>query len=111
MPRSLNRSLGYNECLLGKAAQDYLVFGNAYLGARRNVLGKVMDLHHVLTKYTCRCMVDGGFCWTPGIAAPTRSTRSSRPSTLRPALDASTSSTFRAKVPSPRLTATISASA
>jgi capsid portal protein len=55
----------------GKAVQDYLVFGNAYLEARRNVLGGIMDLHHALAKYTRRGLVDGEFFWTPGITAPT----------------------------------------
>jgi PBSX family phage portal protein len=55
----------------GKAVQDYLVFGNAYLEARKNVLGGVMDLHHALAKYTRRGIVDGEFFWAPGISAPT----------------------------------------
>ena len=55
----------------GKAVQDYLVFGNAYLEARKNVLGGIMDLHHALAKYTRRGVVDGEFFWAPGISTPT----------------------------------------
>ncbi len=53
----------------GKAVQDYLVFGNAYLEQRRNIVGGVMALHHALAKYTRRGLVDGEFFWAPGIAA------------------------------------------
>lgn len=54
----------------GKAVQDYLVFGNAYLEQRRNVVGGVLRLDHSLAKYTRRGLVDGEFFWAPGIAAP-----------------------------------------
>jgi PBSX family phage portal protein len=53
----------------GKAVQDYLVFGNAYLEQRRNLVGGVMALHHALAKYTRRGLVDGEFFWAPGVAA------------------------------------------
>jgi PBSX family phage portal protein len=55
----------------GKAVQDYLIFGNAYLEARKNVLGGIMDLHHALAKYTRRGIVEGEFFWAPGISTPT----------------------------------------
>ncbi|HET9510015.1 MAG TPA: phage portal protein [Sphingomonas sp.] len=51
------------------AAQDYLVFGNAYLEARRNLLGRVIGLNHALAKYTRRGLVDGEFFWVPGVTA------------------------------------------
>ena len=55
----------------GKAEQDYLVFGNAYLEARKNVLGGIMRLNHALAKYTRRGIVDAEFYWAPGVATAT----------------------------------------
>ncbi len=55
----------------GRAVQDYLVFGNAYLERRDSVIGGALRLDHSLAKYTRRGLVDGEFFWSPGIAAAT----------------------------------------
>ncbi len=55
----------------GRAVQDYLVFGNAYLERRDSVIGGALRLDHSLAKYTRRGLVDGEFFWSPGTAAAT----------------------------------------
>ncbi|MFA6125091.1 MAG: phage portal protein [Sphingomonas sp.] len=53
------------------AAQDHLVFGNAYLEARKNVLGGTIRLDHALAKYTRRGLEDGQFFYVPGFRQET----------------------------------------
>ncbi len=55
----------------GRAVQDYLVFGNAYVERRDNVIGGLLRLDHCLAKYTRRGIVTGEFFWSPGLAAAT----------------------------------------
>lgn len=52
--------------------QDYLVFGNAYVEQRENVLGTTMRLDHALAKYTRRGVADGDFWYVPYVQAETR---------------------------------------
>lgn len=54
-----------------KVAQDYLVFANAYVEERRNLLGRTIGLRHAMAKYTRRGLVEGEFFWVPGITAAT----------------------------------------
>ena len=46
--------------------QDYLVFGNAYLERRDNMLGGALRLDHALAKFVRRGTVAGEFFFTPG---------------------------------------------
>jgi PBSX family phage portal protein len=57
---------------LGKMAQDYLVFGNAYVETKRNTFGAPLRMVHAMARYTRRGVVDGQFWWVPGMkdAAP-----------------------------------------
>jgi PBSX family phage portal protein len=48
------------------AAQDYLVFGNAYLERRTNRLGGLLRLDHALAKYTRRGLADGDYWFVTG---------------------------------------------
>lgn len=50
----------------GKLVQDYLVFGNAYVEIRRNMLGGVLRLEHSMARYTRRGVKSGQFWWAPG---------------------------------------------
>jgi len=61
----------------GAAVQDYLVFGNGYLEARRNVLGDTMRLDHALAKYTRRGLQEGQFFYLPGYNQETEFRRGS----------------------------------
>jgi PBSX family phage portal protein len=47
-------------------AQDYLVFGFAFLEERLNRLGGVLRYQHSLAKYTRRGVEDGAFYFVPG---------------------------------------------
>lgn len=50
----------------GKAVQDYLVFGNAYLEERRAMMGNPLRLEYAMARYTRRGLADGQFWWVPG---------------------------------------------
>ena len=54
-----------------KLVQDYLVFGNAYLEPRRNVLGGTIGLEHAMARWTRRGVQPGQYWWVPGVANPT----------------------------------------
>jgi PBSX family phage portal protein len=57
--------------------QDYLVFGNAYLEQRPNLLGATMRLDHALAKYTRRGLLPGQFFFIPGYNQETEFRRGS----------------------------------
>lgn len=59
------------------AAQDHLVFGNAYLEQRPNLLGATMRLDHALAKYTRRGLIAGQFFFIPGYGQETEFRRGS----------------------------------
>lgn len=54
-----------------KAVQDYLVFGNAYLECRYNLLGRPLRLDHALAKYVRRGLEAGRFFFVPGATPET----------------------------------------
>lgn len=54
-----------------KVVQDYLVYGNAYLERRDNMLGRPLRLDHALAKYTRRGVVPGQFFFVPGATPET----------------------------------------
>lgn len=49
------------------AVQDYLVFGNAYLEAKRNRLGGVLRIEHALAKYMRRGVDLDTYWWVPKV--------------------------------------------
>lgn len=51
-------------------ALDFLVLGNGYLERRRNRLGELLELRHVLGKYTRRGVDAGRFFFVTDIEAP-----------------------------------------
>ncbi|WP_375292475.1 phage portal protein [Sphingomonas melonis] len=65
---SLDPSSLITRAELGKMAQDYLVFGNAYAETRRNVYSDPVRLVHAMARYTRRGLIDGQFWWVPGNA-------------------------------------------
>ncbi|WP_018250770.1 phage portal protein [Sphingomonas melonis] len=65
---SLDPSSLITRAELGKMAQDYLVFGNAYAETRRNVFSDPVRLVHAMARYTRRGLVEGQFWWVPGNA-------------------------------------------
>ena len=54
-----------------KLVQDYLVFGNAYLECRYNLLGRPLRLDHALAKYVRRGLEAGRFFFVPGATPET----------------------------------------
>lgn len=52
---------------LGKLAQDFLVFGNAYVEVKRNRFSDPLRLVHSMARYTRRGVADGQFWWVPGM--------------------------------------------
>ncbi|MDR6128029.1 phage portal protein [Sphingomonas sp. SORGH_AS_0438] len=54
-----------------KVVQDFLVFGNAYLECRYNLLNRPMRLDHALAKYTRRGIQPGRFFYVPGMTPET----------------------------------------
>lgn len=54
-----------------KLVQDYLVFGNAYLERRDNMLGRPLRLDHAMAKYTRRGIEAGQFYFVPGATPET----------------------------------------
>lgn len=65
---SLDPSSLITRAELGKMAQDYLVFGNAYAETRRNVFADPVRLVHAMARYTRRGVEAGQFWWVPGNA-------------------------------------------
>ena len=53
-----------------KLAQDYLVFGNAYVERRNNRFGDPLRLDHAMAKFTRRGVAPGQFWWVPGAQEP-----------------------------------------
>ena len=69
------------------AVQDYLVFGNAYFEARRNLLGQLLRVDHVLAKYTRRGVAPGQYWFVPAITLETEFAPGSVCQLMAPSVD------------------------
>jgi PBSX family phage portal protein len=49
-----------------KIVQDFLIFGNAYVERRDNLVGQPLRLDHAMAKFTRRGVVEGEFFFVPG---------------------------------------------
>nr|WP_283094086.1 MULTISPECIES: phage portal protein [unclassified Pseudomonas] len=58
--RDFQPSAGCSAETMGRAALDFMVFGEAYFQRLRNVIGQVLELRH-LPAINMRCKVGGGF--------------------------------------------------
>jgi len=55
-----------NRATFEKIVQDFLIFGNAYVERRDNMLGQPLRLDHSLAKFTRRGVTPGTFFFVPG---------------------------------------------
>jgi len=64
---SLDPTALLSRATFGKLVKDYLIFGNAYVEVRENLLGDPLRLDHSMAKFTRRGLLSKQYWWVPGL--------------------------------------------